>query len=66
MSNEYTDAAAEYIYEEVIEMNMEAMKAELRSLSCGYDDFKGATLEQVIEMLCLERLEQSDDRYGEM
>lgn len=63
MSNEYTEAAAEFIYDEVVELDMETMQDELRSYF-GYDVFKGATLEQVQDMLCLERLEQSADRYS--
>ena len=67
MSNEYTEAAAEFIYDEVVELDMETMKAELRSLWQPYglnSDFKGVTLEQVQNMLVTERLEQSADRYS--
>jgi hypothetical protein len=68
MSNEYTDAAEEYIYEEVIEMDMETMKAELRATWQPYglvtESLDTSTLEQVQNMLVTERLEQSADRYS--
>ena len=64
MSNEYTEAAAEFIYDEVVELDMETMQDELRSLF-SYDVFKGATLEQVQDMLIDARLEQDVDRYND-
>jgi|ETN07SMinimDraft_1059922.scaffolds.fasta_scaffold156823_2 hypothetical protein len=68
MSNEYTEAAAEFIYDEVVELDMETMKAELRSLWQPYglnSDFKGVALEQVQNMLVDARLEQDVDRYND-